>query len=247
VGDFNGDGIPDLATTNYDSRTVTVLLGAGDGTFTPSPQSIPTGSAPYAIAAGDFSGNGILDLAELNDFSSDVWILIGDGAGNFSQGGKPTTGTYPSSITVGDFNGDGIPDLAANNGGWPNPDGTATVLLGNGNGTFTGTAVSPPVGNSSGFITSGDFKGDGISDLAVANAGDNTLTVLLAVNGTAAATATAVSVPGTGTHQIVASYSGDSNYKPSVSQPSALTAGSGGASAPAVAPESREKPVNQKP
>ena len=62
AGDFNGAGIPDLATANTDDNTVTILLGNGDGTFTT--ESAPgVGIGPDSIAVGDFNGDGIPDLA----------------------------------------------------------------------------------------------------------------------------------------------------------------------------------------
>jgi len=43
VGDFNGDGKPDVAVGNVNANTVTILLGHGDGTFAFASES-PTGS-----------------------------------------------------------------------------------------------------------------------------------------------------------------------------------------------------------
>src|SRR5208337_2618641 len=53
IGDFNGDGLPDLAVTNSNDNTVGVLLGNADGTFQPQ-QTYATGILPYAVAVGDF-------------------------------------------------------------------------------------------------------------------------------------------------------------------------------------------------
>jgi hypothetical protein len=66
AGDFNGDGIPDLAVTtnNGDSTdSITILLGKGDGTFNVATGSPMFVSEPTAITVGDFNGDGILDLA----------------------------------------------------------------------------------------------------------------------------------------------------------------------------------------
>ncbi len=62
VGDFNGDGMPDLVTTDGGSNSVSVLLGDGDGTFQ-SPVPFAAGSAPISVAVGDFNGDGKPDLA----------------------------------------------------------------------------------------------------------------------------------------------------------------------------------------
>jgi len=196
VADFNGDGIPDLAVTNYIADTLTILLGNGDGTFTATTATPATGSGPDSVAVGDFNGDGIPDLAVTNDYSNTVTILLGNGDGTFTATAvSPATGNVPVSIAVGDFNGDGKADLAVAN----YKDGTLTILLGNGDGTFTATAVSPATGTEPFSVAVGDFNGDGKADLAVANKnGGNagTLTILLG-NGDGSFTPTAVS-PATG-------------------------------------------------
>src|SRR5437016_1076340 len=60
VGDFNGDGKPDLAVANYHSDNVAVLLGKGDGTFQPA-ANYNAGANPQSVAVGDFNGDGKLD------------------------------------------------------------------------------------------------------------------------------------------------------------------------------------------
>jgi hypothetical protein len=85
VGDFNGDGIQDLATVNELSNTVTVLLGNGAGAFTAAPGSpFPAGSYPTSAVVGDFNGDGIEDLAIANSGSGQegmqhrTSLLVGD-------------------------------------------------------------------------------------------------------------------------------------------------------------------------
>ena len=80
---------------------------------------------------------------------------------------------------AGDFTGDGRTDLAlVDEGTYSNFDGTVSVLLGNGDGTFQ-PQVTYAVGTSPDAIVTGDFTGDGRTDLAVANQLDNTVSVLL--------------------------------------------------------------------
>ncbi|WP_158819649.1 FG-GAP-like repeat-containing protein [Granulicella sp. S156] len=188
VGDFSGDGIPDLAVANLGGTdgSVTILLGNGDGTFAPTAVSPSTGTYSWSIAVGDFNGDGKTDLAVANAVSDTVTILLGKGDGTFTpQAVSPVTGSYPESVAVGDFNGDGIPDLAVANG----YGNSITILLGNGDGTFT-PAASPTTDDSPVSVAVGDFNGDGIRDLAVANAGSGTVTVLLG-NGDGTFTSTA--------------------------------------------------------
>src|SRR5437870_1523303 len=78
VGDLNGDGKLDLAVANYDSTTVSVLLGNGDGTFR-APLTFGAGSRPRSVAVGDFNRDGKLDLAVANYNSNTVSVLLGNG------------------------------------------------------------------------------------------------------------------------------------------------------------------------
>ncbi|MGO9305894.1 MAG: FG-GAP-like repeat-containing protein [Candidatus Korobacteraceae bacterium] len=230
AGDLNGDGRMDLAVTStgrpQDNRAgaVTILLGNGDGTFTKGAVIPATVDFPVAVAAGDFNGDGKLDLAVTRIISDTVTILLGNGDGTFTATPtSPATGQGPNSITVGDFNGDGKPDLAVSNEASSN----VTILLGNGDGSFTTATVSPLTGVDPASIASGDFNGDGIPDIAVANYNYGNLgsvTALLREVQLGSATISDLSPVGTGTHQVGASYPGDSNYNPSVSATTALTA-----------------------
>jgi hypothetical protein len=75
VGDFNGDGLLDLAVTNFYSDNVSVLLGNGDGSFNEA-GDFGVGSQPLFVAVGDFDGDGLLDLAVANYNAHDVSVLI---------------------------------------------------------------------------------------------------------------------------------------------------------------------------
>jgi hypothetical protein len=171
VGDFTGDGTLDLVLGDYEfAPYVTVLLGDGTGKFTAT-TSPPNGEYPtYALAVGDFNGDGKLDLAVLEN-QKFVNILLGVGDGTFTAIAQPLPPEgFPISIAVGDFNGDGKLDLAvANTGVDVYGSNTVTILLGNGDGTFTATAQSPTTGNNPGSMAVGDFNGDGNLDLAVVN------------------------------------------------------------------------------
>ena len=118
VGDFNGDGRPDLAIANKNSNNVTVLLGTGAGEFAAAPDSpFPVGTDPVSVAVGDFNGDGKPDLAITNwnaGAGTTVTVLLGNGSGGVSPAsGSPfAAGTAPLTVVTGDFNGDGILDLA---------------------------------------------------------------------------------------------------------------------------------------
>jgi hypothetical protein len=178
AADFNGDGNADLVIPNRGSSDYSILLGKGDGTFRVLPRAAlfdpDSPPRPSAVGVGDFNGDGIPDLAIAIGAPLDrVTILLGRGDGTFRTGGNFKTGADPASIVVADFNGDGNLDLAtANLNQTSSSDfGNVTVLLGNGDGTF-----SVPVGYDAGArpfaITAGDFNNDGILDLAIGSAGD---------------------------------------------------------------------------
>ena len=78
VGDFNGDGKPDLAVANGSSPggSVSLLLGRGDGMFQTA-VSYAAGAAPHSVVAGDFNGDGRVDLAVANAGGGNVSVLLG--------------------------------------------------------------------------------------------------------------------------------------------------------------------------
>ncbi|HXN45590.1 MAG TPA: VCBS repeat-containing protein [Bryobacteraceae bacterium] len=178
VGDFNGDGKPDLAIANGDG-TVTVLLGNGSGGFAAAPGSpFPAGSGPSSVAVGDFNGDGKPDLAIADYNGNNVTVLLGDGTGRFTAAPSSPfpAGSQPNSVAAGDFNGDGKLDLAIANYNSNN----VTVLLGDGQGGFTAAPGSPfPAGTQPYSVAVGDFSGDGKPDLAIANIASGNVTVLL--------------------------------------------------------------------
>ena len=182
TGDFNGDGILDLAVANAGDGTqlgtLTILLGNGDGTFNAAPGQPPLGHYPVSLVAGDF-GSGNLDLAVSNRMDNTVQILLGNGAGTFQTQNVYSVGSLPARITAGDLNGDNLVDLAVVNSGDGTSNGTVAILLGEGNGNFRTSPLPPPTGKLPSSLALGDFNGDGRLDLAVANADDNTVSVLL--------------------------------------------------------------------
>jgi hypothetical protein len=195
VGDFNGDGWPDLAVANQDSNNVSVLLGDGDGTFQ-APRNFGAGIVPRSVAVGDgwqdlaVANNGELVCVQWDPKHEVCWwyeqrgstvsVLLGNGDGSFqtARNFAVPPGSYPASVAVGDFNGDGRPDLAVANFGFFPDQGTVSVLLGNGDGSFQ-TARNFAVGIFPLSVAVGDFNGDGMQDLAVANSNSNNASVLL--------------------------------------------------------------------
>src|SRR5688500_13152022 len=81
TGDFNRDGVLDLATANF-LGTVNVLLGRGDGTLNPK-VDYPVGSTPNWVTVRDLNRDDIEDLIVANHHSASVSILLGRGNGTF--------------------------------------------------------------------------------------------------------------------------------------------------------------------
>jgi hypothetical protein len=175
VGDFNGDGNPDLAspTSSVFGDTVSVMLGQGDGTFAPK-TSFPTGGSPRMIATGDFNRDGNLDLVT-NNGTLGVSVLLGRGDGTIAARADFATDTQPMSVAVADFDRDGDDDLATANVQGAND---VSVLLSQGDGTFA-PKTDFAVGTTPTSVVTGDFNGDGKPDLATANVHDSTVSVLL--------------------------------------------------------------------
>jgi hypothetical protein len=104
TGDFNGDGIADLATA--EGYGVSIFLGKGDGTFTAAGKNSWPGVNPLYLAAGDFNGDGLTDIA-VSDTAvrGSVFLLINKGDGTFSKTSlSPTTGFALGAIAAGDLN-----------------------------------------------------------------------------------------------------------------------------------------------
>ena len=190
IGDFNGDGAPDLAIANFFGNNVSVLQNNGHGIYG-SAVNFPAGYGPTSIATGDFNGDGKTDLAVSDYNGNTVSVLLGNGDCTFAAPVVLTAGSEPGAIAVGDFNGDGKADLAV-----ATVSGLS-VYLGNGDGSFQAALSFPSVSSASALVV-GDFNGDGIADLAVANG-----------NPTYLGSSNSVSVmlgKGNGTFQAAASY-----------------------------------------
>jgi hypothetical protein len=197
VADVNGDGRPDLVTTNQGSDTVSVLLNTkAPGSTTPNfaaQQTFATGRVPFSVAVADFNGDGKPDLVMTNLNSDTVSVLLnttapGATAPSFAPQQTFATGSGPFSVAVADVNGDGRPDLVVAN----DTAGSVSVLLNTTAPGSTTTSFAPQQTFATGFeplsLAVTDVNGDGRPDLVVANAGANTVSVLL--NTTAAGAST---------------------------------------------------------
>jgi hypothetical protein len=175
VADFNGDGRPDLAVSDFQNNWVSILLGSVGGGFA-AKGTFATGAFPTAMVAADFNGDKKIDLAVVNANSGTISILLGNGDGTFQGSIDYAVGQNPVGIVAADFNHDGKIDLATISAG----DSAVAILLGEGNGGFEVQALIP-VASGPTALASGDVNGDGKIDLITSNNNFNggTITALL--------------------------------------------------------------------
>jgi hypothetical protein len=185
AADFNNDHVADLALNSGE-----VLLGHGDGTFDSPTRSGGAGS----IAVGDVDGDGNLDLVLLASY--DVNVLLGNGDGTLADPTvvnviDPPNGGLLTSVAVGDFDGNGLLDLGVvsitsvfygyDEYGEPiyYNENSVHVLVGSGDGTFSGPSTTSLGGGSYSLATAADFSGDGIDDLAMFDSDFGKISVVL--------------------------------------------------------------------
>lgn len=182
VADVNGDGFDDLVTSNYLSNSVSILLGAGDGSFG-APREFPldpdSGAGPLGAAIADLNGDGFADIVTENYQSNGfVNVLLGNGNGSFRPALKFQAGDGGDFPTIADVNGDGQPDIVVGN----YRAGTVSVLrnLGNSAGGDVTFEHQPELaaGLYPAFVSLADVNGDSRLDIICPNGGD-TISVLL--------------------------------------------------------------------
>ncbi|HEU4596932.1 MAG TPA: VCBS repeat-containing protein, partial [Pyrinomonadaceae bacterium] len=218
VGDFNGDGNPDLAGPGGNSASV--MLGNGDGTFRARTQHAAGGPA-QDLAAGDFNGDGNLDLiVTINDPHIGLSLLQGNGDGTFQPPATfpNTTGLDSPAVAATDLDGDGALDVVVAHAigcytapcqtGW-----TISLLFGHGDGTFE-PSREVVVGTGMSEIAVGDFNRDGVKDLGIAGDSSRVYVLIGLGNGSFAAQPTITLTPDTfgvdATDIDVADFNGDS-------------------------------------
>ena len=176
LGDLNGDNKLDAVASNFTSGNVSVLIGNGNGTFDAAVNHSVNGN-PRIIRLSDFNGDGKLDAAVANSGSHNVSVLIGKGDGSFSASASYAVASSgsPVGLAVADLNGDGRPDIATAN----STPGNVSVLINNGNGTFS-THVEYSVGGSGNLnVMLADLNGDGKNDIVTSNFSSANISVLL--------------------------------------------------------------------
>jgi hypothetical protein len=175
AGDFDGDGLSDVATIarSPDFALLDIALGDAEGGFA-LPVSIYLGQAwPLAVASGDWDHDGDSDLVVACDSSSTLRYFRSGGNGTFDESLVDPGVAIPVALAAGDFDGDGAVDLVV---GSAIPTGLA-FLRGDGAGGFAPAGFSATAATPRSMILF-DFNRDGAMDLAAACPGANTVYVL---------------------------------------------------------------------
>src|SRR5436190_5575484 len=168
MGDFNGDGLLDIALTDNAQQNVVFFTGNGNGTFTQESTTISTSAAAHGVVVADFNGDGIDDVAYAvgPNKLSDLYVAIGNGDGTFQVPAAPSATQIGEFLTTGDTNADNKADIVSatiTEPGKTQIGNSLFVLLGKGDGSF-----KTPVTYLSDIPSDphlADVNGDGIPDI----------------------------------------------------------------------------------
>jgi hypothetical protein len=183
AGDFNEDGLPDLAIPNEVSADVRIMMNDGSGNYSEfTVLEIPGGNWPSPNEGADFNGDGITDFAVGNAGNDLVSVFIGDGLGGFRLGGNTAAAPNVRGVCIMDLNADGWPDVATVNMGRRRDGrgaGSISVLLNDRTGRLVraGTIDSP--GTAEKTCATADANEDGIPDLLVGAYGSDEILLFL--------------------------------------------------------------------
>ncbi|MGD8897127.1 MAG: VCBS repeat-containing protein, partial [Acidobacteriota bacterium] len=175
VGDFDGNGAPDVAATSQGTGEVYFFPGDALGGLG-APTITTVGAGPLALAAGQLNTGGVLDLVVANSADDTVSVLLGNGDGSFAVSTLPMTpGKGPWGIALGNFDGGGLDIVTADHDATP---ASVTVWSGVGDGTF-GAATSFTVPGSFPFAVAAlDVTADSNHDISVVT-NDDALVLLV--------------------------------------------------------------------
>ncbi|CAF4830893.1 unnamed protein product, partial [Rotaria sp. Silwood2] len=158
-----------IVVANGNGNDVSVLLGVGNGSFE-NQISYSAGSFPQSVVVGDFNNDTRLDIVVANGNGNDVSILLqyNRGAIAYKMAYASGGGSSVQSVVIGDLNNDTNLDIVLANYGTNN----IGVIFGYGNGSFENQMMLSAGANSQPIsIAVGDFNGDCVLDIALANNG----------------------------------------------------------------------------
>ena len=172
--DLNGDGIMDFAVGNGGNDSVTVFIGAGNGTFL-APHNYRAASSVRGLSVMDLDGDCDMDIVTANRTGDNLSILKNNGNGTFATRiPLEANGVQETSCAAADANGDGILDLFVGTYG----SNEMILMLGDGRGGLTFSA-KVPAGGKPWKLAVGDVNGDGKVDVVSSNSFNNNAAVIL--------------------------------------------------------------------
>ncbi len=180
AGDFDEDGMQDLAVSSIGVDRIDLFFGDGAGGYRAT-STLPCEYYPRTVSVNDLDGDRHVDLVLTHD-SGRVTIMLGAGDGGFGTPDViPIDNLRPTAGVVADFDGDAIPDIAVV-GRQNSIFAYVAILVGTGDGRFT-LAGRYPAGHDTQSMVAADFDGDGRTDIAVSAPGTNEVSVLLGLTG----------------------------------------------------------------
>ncbi len=206
VGEFNNDGKDDLAVVNFGK--VNVLLGNGNGTFQ-APKSTTTSLYIVHMAAADLNADGNQDLVVASSMNGPcINVLLGNGNGTFMPFKKFRAGPTPWGVAIGDLDHDSIPDVVVAN--MTSLNSTVSFLKGFGDGKFARPVTYLAFGRDTRQVKLADFNEDYHLDIAAANPGSGTISIMLGNGNGTFHDAKAFLAGGAAEDLTVADFNGDS-------------------------------------
>jgi hypothetical protein len=174
-----GTGGADIVTANYGNNKISVFMNTGGGNFG-AKTDYTAGTNPVAVTFEDVDRDGDADVAIANFGSSNVSIFKNNGSGILTLNATYATGISPSNIAFGKLTGDTYQDMLVTN--FSSDSNSISVFWGDASGNFSAGGTYP-TGQNPASMDVGDLNGDGFTDVAVANLGYTSYSILTA-NGT---------------------------------------------------------------
>lgn len=174
IQDYNRDGLLDIAVTNQDSNSISILIGNGDGSFK-NQASYASSNNAFQFSSQDINHDGLLDIVTASNSTASIGVMLGNGDGSFKSSLSFASLAFSWTLDIGDISGDGHVDVVNAN---VEPTGVVSVHIGNGDGTFR-AYTSYAVGNNPGAVALRDINGDSLLDMLVTGAGSDSLGVLV--------------------------------------------------------------------